>query len=128
MNFVAVGAVALGGALGSVMRYLLDGFIQSVVRSDFPFGIFIVNITGGLVMGLLTELMALKWNVSLEARTFLITGVLGGYTTFSTFSLQSALLIERHAYGMAAVYIVGSAVLSIVALFAGMWIVRVIYG
>ena len=128
MNFVAVGAVALGGALGSVMRYLLDGFIQSVVRSDFPFGIFIVNITGGLVMGLLTELMALKWNVSLEARTFLITGVLGGYTTFSTFSLQSALLIERHAYGIAAVYIVGSAVLSIVALFAGMWIVRVIYG
>jgi len=127
MNFVAVGAVALGGALGSVMRYLLDGFIQSVVRSDFPFGIFIVNITGGLVMGLLTELMALKWNVSLEARTFLITGVLGGYTTFSTFSLQSALLIERHAYGMAAVYIVGSAVLSILALFAGLWIVRVIY-
>ena len=60
-------------------------------------------------------------------RAFLTTGILGGYTTFSTFSLESAMLIERHAYGQAAVYIVGSALLSIMALFAGLWIVRVIY-
>ena len=127
MNFGMIGAVATGGAIGSVTRYYLDSLIQSLVGSPFPFGIFVVNISGGLIMGLLTEMMALKWNVSMETRAFLTTGILGGYTTFSTFSLQSAMLIERHAYGQAAVYIAGSAVLSIVALFAGLWIVRVIY-
>ena len=68
--------------------------------------------------------MALKFNVSPEMRAFLTTGILGGYTTFSTFSLDSALLIERGAYASAAAYVVGSAMLSIVALFAGLWIVR----
>jgi len=127
MNFGMIGAVATGGAIGSLARYYLDSLIQSLAGSTFPFGIFVVNISGGLIMGLLTELMALKWNVSMETRAFLTTGILGGYTTFSTFSLQSAMLIERHAYGQAAIYIVGSAVLSIVALFAGFWIVRSIY-
>jgi CrcB protein len=127
MNFAVIGAVAAGGAIGSVVRYLLDGLIQGRVGSGFPFGIFVVNITGGLVMGLLTELMALKWNVSMETRAFLTTGILGGYTTFSTYSLQSAMLIERHAYGQAAVYIAGSAALSILALFAGLWIIRAAY-
>jgi CrcB protein len=127
MNFMVMGAVAAGGAIGSVARYLLNGFIQSAAWGGYPFGIFIINISGGLIMGVLTELMALKWNVSLELRAFLTTGILGGYTTFSTFSLDSAMLIERHAYGQAAVYIVGSALLSIIALFAGLWIVRAIY-
>ena len=83
--------------------------------------------TRGLVMGILTELMALKWNVPLEMRAFLTTGILGGYTTFSTFSLDSALLIERGAYASAAIYIVGSAAVSILALFAGLWLIRGIY-
>jgi len=127
MNYPVIGAVAVGGAIGSVARYVLNGFIQSAAWGGFPFGIFIVNISGGLIMGILTELMALKWNVSLELRAFLTTGILGGYTTFSTFSLDSAMLIERHAYGQAVAYIAGSALLSIAALFAGLWIVRVIY-
>jgi CrcB protein len=71
--------------------------------------------------------MALKFNVSPEVRAFLTTGVLGGYTTFSTFSLEAALLIERHAYGQAAFYIAGSALLSVAALFAGLWLMRSIY-
>ena len=127
MNWAVAGAVAAGGAIGSVARYMLNGFIQSADWGGFPFGIFIVNITGGLIMGVLTALMALKWNVSLELRAFLTTGILGGYTTFSTFSLDSAMLIQRHAYGQAATYIVGSALLSILALFAGLWLVRAIY-
>jgi CrcB protein len=127
MNFAVVGAVAAGGAIGSVARYLLNGFIQSAAWGGFPYGIFIVNISGGFIMGVLTELMALKFSVSLEWRAFLTTGILGGYTTFSTFSLDSAMLIERQAYGQAAAYIVGSALLSIIALFAGLWIVRVVY-
>ena len=122
-----MGAVAAGGAIGSAARYVLNGLIQSAAWGGFPFGIFIVNISGGLIMGILTELMALKWNVSLELRAFLTTGILGGYTTFSTFSLDSAMLIQRHDYTTAGAYVVGSAILSIVALFCGMWLVRVIY-
>jgi len=127
MNWTVMGAVGIGGAIGSVARYVLNSLIQSAAWGGFPFGIFIVNITGGLLMGVLTELMALKWNVTPELRAFLTTGILGGYTTFSTFSLDSALLIERHAYGQAAVYVLGSTLLSITALFAGLWLVRLIY-
>jgi CrcB protein len=127
MNYPVLGAVAAGGALGSAARYILNSFIQSVAWEGFPYGIFAVNISGGLIMGLLTELMALKWNVSQEMRAFLTTGILGGYTTFSTFSLDSALLIQRGAYASAAVYVVGSTLLSILALFAGLWLVRAVY-
>src|SRR4051812_26032832 len=127
MNYAVMGAVAAGGAIGSVARYVLSGLIQSAAWGGFPFGIFLVNISGGFIMGLLAEAMALKFNVSLEMRAFLTTGILGGYTTFSTFSLDSALLIQRQAYGQAAVYVGGSTLLSILALFAGLWIMRVIY-
>jgi CrcB protein len=127
MNYGVVGSVAAGGAIGSAARYLIASWLQSPAWTGFPFAIFIVNITGGLVMGLLTELMALKFQVGPEMRAFLTTGILGGYTTFSTFSLEAALLIERQAYGQAALYIAGSALLSILALFAGLWIVRLAY-
>jgi fluoride exporter len=127
MNYAVLGAVAAGGAIGSAARYVLNSLIQSAAWGGFPFGIFIVNISGGLIMGLLTGLMALKWNVSLELRAFLTTGILGGYTTFSTFSLDSVMLIERGAYGQAIGYIIGSAVLSILAVFAGLWLMRGLY-
>jgi fluoride exporter len=118
-------AVALGGALGSLLRYFVAGAIQSPAN-PFPIGIFVVNITGGFVMGVIVEMSALKLQLSPEVRAFLTVGILGGYTTFSTFSLDSVLLIQRGAYASAAMYIVGSAMLSILALFAGLWIVRVI--
>jgi len=121
-----VTAVALGGALGSVARYFVST-IQSPTWTGFPYAIFTVNVSGGFIMGVLTELMALKLNVSSEVRAFLTTGIMGGYTTFSTFSLESALLIQRQAYVTATGYVVGSAVLSIAALFCGLWIIRAIY-
>ncbi|MES2295297.1 MAG: fluoride efflux transporter CrcB [Pseudomonadota bacterium] len=127
MNYAVMAAVAVGGAIGSVARYLMAGFVQAAAWEGFPYGIFVVNVSGGFIMGLLVELMALKWNVSLEMRAFLTTGIMGGYTTFSTFSLDSALLIQRGSYASAAAYIVGSAVLSILALFAGLWAVRTLY-
>ena len=127
MNYAVMATVAVGGAIGSVVRYLMAGWIQSAAWEGFPYGIFVVNISGGFVMGLLVELMALKWSVSLEMRAFLTTGILGGYTTFSTFSLDSALLIERGSYVSAAIYIAGSALLSILALFAGLWAVQTLY-
>ena len=117
-------AVALGGALGSLLRYFVAGAVQSATWPGFPWGIFVVNITGGFAMGLIVELSALKLNLTPEVRAFLTVGILGGYTTFSTFSLDSALLIERGDYSGAALYIVGSALLSILALFIGLWFVR----
>lgn len=127
MQWGVVLMVALGGALGSVVRYLVAGAVQPAWWPGFPVGIFVVNITGGLVMGLITALAALKLNLTPEMRAFLTTGVLGGYTTFSTFSLDSAMLMERGAYVQATAYVIGSVVLSILALFAGLWIVRTLY-
>lgn len=121
MNPNTLAAVALGGALGSLLRYFVASSIPS---SPFPWGIFVVNVTGGFLMGVIVELGALKLHLAPELRAFLTIGILGGYTTFSTFSLDSVLLIQRGAYGSAAAYVAGSTVLSILALFAGLWAVR----
>jgi CrcB protein len=124
MQFSILAAVALGGALGSLLRYFAASAIQSPASAGFPWAIFLVNVSGGFAMGLIVELSALKLQIGPELRAFLTVGVLGGYTTFSTFSLESALLIQRGAYATAAAYIAGSALLSIAALFAGLWVVR----
>ena len=116
-------AVAGGGALGSLLRYYLAGAIQPA-GAAFNWGIFVVNVTGGFLMGLIVELGALKLNLTPEIRAFLTVGILGGYTTFSTFSLDSVLLLQRGAYAGAALYIAGSTLLSIGALFAGLFLVR----
>ncbi|MBV9570190.1 MAG: fluoride efflux transporter CrcB [Alphaproteobacteria bacterium] len=116
-------AVALGGAIGSLARYFVASVVQQST-AQFPWGIFVVNVSGGFLMGVIVELSALKLNVSPEMRAFLTVGILGGYTTFSTFSLDSALLIQRGAYATVAAYVIGSTVLSILALFAGLWIMR----
>ena len=92
--------------MGSLARYSVASLVQSAAWPGFPWGIFTVNITGGFVMGVLTEALALKFNPP-EIRAFLMVGVMGGYTTFSSFSLDSALLIERGAYASAAAYIGG---------------------
>ncbi|MEP6830891.1 MAG: fluoride efflux transporter CrcB [Rhizomicrobium sp.] len=127
MQWGVLSMVALGGALGSLVRYLVAGAVQPAWWPGFPFGIFVVNITGGLAMGLITALTALKLNLAPEMRAFLTTGILGGYTTFSTFSLDSAMLMQRGAYAQAGAYVIGSVVLSILALFAGLWLVRALY-
>ncbi len=126
MQYGILLAVAIGGAAGSLLRYALAGIVQDASASQFPWGIFVVNVSGGLIMGILVELMALKWSVTPELRAFLTVGILGGYTTFSTFSLDAALLIERGDWGGAAAYIVGSTLLSIAALFAGMGLMRAV--
>ena len=117
-------AIAIGGAAGSLARHYLSSGIYNVTGSAFPYGILIVNVLGGLIMGVVVELGALKLNYSLEMRAFLTTGILGGFTTFSTFSLDAALLIERGDWLGAVTYMVGSVLLSLGALFAGLWLVR----
>jgi fluoride exporter len=117
-------AIAIGGAVGSLARHYLSSGIYSVTGTAFPYGILMVNVLGGLIMGMVVELGALKLNYSLEMRAFLTTGILGGFTTFSTFSLDAALLIERGDWLGAALYMVGSVALSVLALFGGLWLVR----
>ena len=119
-------AVGVGGGLGALARYYIAGALQPA-GALFNWGIFAVNISGGLMMGMIVEASALKLNLSPELRAFLAVGILGGYTTFSTFSLDSALLLQRGEYLQAAAYVIGSVVLSILALFAGLSLIRNFY-
>jgi CrcB protein len=116
--------VFLGGGLGAMMRHGVNLATARLLGSAFPWHTFIINITGSLVMGLIAGWFALKAGASQDWRLFLTTGILGGYTTFSAFSLDAALLYERGELGQAAFYVVGSVLLSIAGLFAGLWLVR----
>lgn len=124
MTPMMIAAVAVGGAAGSVARYLTMGAIGHWLGTSFPFGTLAVNVLGSLIMGVLVEASALAWSPSPELRALLTVGVLGGFTTFSTFSLDAAVLIERQQQGLAAVYAVVSVAASVAALFAGMAVVR----
>jgi fluoride exporter len=116
--------VAAGGAIGSALRYGINVWSGRVFGTEFPWGTVIVNIAGCLAMGLLIGAMALKLSVSNEARAFLATGILGGFTTFSAFSLDFALLVERKSYGPAMAYGLASVGLSLAAIFVGLAISR----
>ncbi len=116
--------IALGGAVGAALRHAMNIGIAKTAGGDFPWHTMLINISGSFVMGMLITLMALRWNVTNELRAFLTTGILGGYTTFSAFSLDFAVLVERKAYALAGAYALGSVVLSLVAIFAGMALAR----
>jgi fluoride exporter len=116
--------VALGGAIGSVLRYLVGLASGWLFGVNFPWGTLAVNIAGSLAMGLVIGLAASKFQLTNELRVFAATGFLGGFTTFSAFSLDFALLFERKDYGLAGLYLAGSVGLSILALFAGLYLVR----
>lgn len=123
MNGWAVAAVAAGGAAGSVLRYLMMAGVGRWTGAGFPWGTLMVNVVGSLVMGILVEGVARKFSLVGIWQVFLFVGVLGGFTTFSTFSLDLVTLMDRHA-GLAAVYAVGSVVAGVAALFLGMALVR----
>ena len=116
--------VFLGGGLGAAIRHGMNLASARAFVTGFPYGTLLINITGSLVMGLTAAYFAFKGDASQHWRLFLATGVLGGYTTFSAFSLDAALLWERGAVGQAAAYLAGSVVLAILGLFAGLWVVR----
>ena len=117
-------AIAFGGAIGATARYLLISAIGRWLGDGFPWGTLVVNVVGCLIMGALTELMALKWNVGLELRALLTVGILGGFTTFSTFALDTAVLNARAAFGTSTTYILASVLLSIGGFYAGLLAVR----
>lgn len=120
-NLLLVGA---GGAIGSMVRYLVGLWTLHRWGPGFPWGTLGVNITGSFLIGLLAELIMRKFGASAELRLFLITGVLGGYTTFSAFSLDTITLFERGDAALAVTYIAASVVLSILAVFAGLALMR----
>ena len=119
-------AVAAGGALGAVARYLAASQVMQWLGAGFPYGTLTVNVVGSFILGLLTETMALAWSPSPELRALLVVGVLGAFTTFSTFSLDTILLIERHQWALAALYILVSVAFSVGGLFAGLRVARLV--
>jgi fluoride exporter len=116
--------VAVGGAIGSVLRHFVNLASLRLFGPNFPWGTVAVNVIGSFVMGAFIELLARRWQGSAELRLFVATGILGGFTTFSAFSLDFAVLWERGAGGQAIAYAAGSVVVSLLALFAGLWFVR----
>ncbi len=116
--------VFLGAGIGGALRHAVNVAAFRVAGYGYPFGTLAVNVSGSLAMGLLAGYFAYRTGTNQHVRLFLTTGVLGGFTTFSAFSLDTALLIERHDYGAAAGYIVGSVALSLVAIFVGIALFR----
>jgi CrcB protein len=116
--------VFIGAGLGGALRHGVNVGAARLFGYGFPLGTLIVNIAGSFLMGLLAGYFAFRPGINQHMRLFLTTGVLGGFTTFSAFSLDTALLLERHALGLAAGYVVGSVAASLSALFFGLAIFR----
>ncbi len=119
-------AVAAGGAVGAVGRYLVVSGVGHWIGHGFPWGTLIVNVLGSIAMGVLVEVMAVVWSPSAEVRALLVVGVLGAFTTFSTFSLDVVVLIDRGELLPALAYILASVVVCVAGLYAGMHGMRAI--
>jgi fluoride exporter len=120
--------VFLGAGLGGCLRHTVNVLSARAFGMNFPWGTFLINISGSLVMGLLAGFFAFRSGAgwTQHARLFALTGVLGGYTTFSAFSLDAALLFERGEPGLMAAYVVSSVLLALAGVFGGLCLVRVL--
>jgi CrcB protein len=116
--------VMAGGAVGAGLRHLVGLTSLRLFGSGFPIGTLTVNVLGCFLLGVFVELLALRLSGSASLRLLIATGLLGGFTTFSAFSLDVALLWERGAVGTAAFYLSTSVILSVLAMFAGLAVVR----
>jgi CrcB protein len=119
-----IGAVAVGGAIGSVGRLLVGVAIQQRVGTSFPVATLVINLTGSLVLGFIVQMLLDTSADSPVMRAFLTTGLCGGYTTFSTFSYDLAILVEEGSTGRAALYATASVGLALAGMFAGFAIAR----
>ena len=120
----AVLLVFVGGGLGAVLRHAINRLAFALWGAGVPAGTMIVNVVGSLAMGLLVGLFASHPAISQSTRLFLTTGLLGGFTTFSAFSLDALALYERGQVGLAVAYVAASVMLSLVAIAAGYFLVR----
>jgi CrcB protein len=117
-------AVFLGGGLGAAARHGINLLSVQFAGARYPWGTFFINVAGSLLIGVLVEWFALRAQAGPVLRLFLVTGVLGGFTTFSAFSLEVGLLYQRGELGTAIAYAVASVVCGVAAMFAGMYAVR----
>lgn len=117
-------SIAFGGAIGAVLRHLAGLAALRAFGPSFPWGTMAVNILGSFVMGVLVAVFAHVWQPSADMKAFLTVGLLGGFTTFSAFSLDAVMLWERGDVAGAAAYVGGSVVLSVLALMAGLFLIR----
>ena len=120
-------AVAIGGAIGAVARFQLSQSFTKSFSGDFIYNIMVANIIGCFLMGVCYEFMNLKMNVGVEWRAFFMVGILGAFTTFSSFALDVFILVERGNFLNASMYILSSVVFSILGLFIGIYIMRTIF-
>jgi CrcB protein len=116
----------LGGGIGAGARYLVQSAMMRSLGAGFPWWTFAINIAGSFLMGVVVTIVAQRLDNSPEVRTFLATGILGGFTTFSAFSLDAANLIDGKQPTAAAVYVVGSVIFSILGLYAGLAITKAV--
>lgn len=120
-------AIALGGALGSMARYATGVYVGRWLGSSFPWGTLLINIVGSFLIGAFAESFALRWSAAPVTRVFLVVGICGGYTTFSTFSLDVVTLLNRGEALIAGAYMTASIALGIAALFAGLHTMRLVF-
>lgn len=120
--------IALGGAVGAVLRYLVSNGVYVLAGKDFPYGTLSVNVLGSLLMGILYVLLVERLAFAVEWRAFLMIGVLGAFTTFSTFSIETMLLMESGDYARALLNIMVSVVLCVGATWVGVVGFRHVYG
>jgi fluoride exporter len=126
LNWVFILAVALGGAIGSVARYLVGIGSGKLLGFNFPWGTLVINIVGSMLIGVFAGMFAFKWDLPQALRVFLTVGICGGFTTFSTFSLDTYYLIERGELAAAGFYVVSSVIFSIIGLVAALHLIRVL--
>ena len=119
--------VFLGAGIGGSLRHFVNVLAMRLGEPTYV-GTAFINITGSLLIGLFVEYFALKSHLPRRWLLFITTGIMGGYTTFSTFSLETVLLVERSQYVTAFAYVVGSFVLSVGATFSAFWILRSLLG
>jgi len=117
----------LGGGIGAGIRYLTQVAMVRALGPAFPWWTFAINVSGSFAMGVIATMVMLRFDGSPELRAFLATGILGGFTTFSAFSLDAANLMSKHENGAAAFYILGSVGLSIAGLYAGVALAKAIW-
>ncbi|MDH5489327.1 MAG: fluoride efflux transporter CrcB [Rhodospirillaceae bacterium] len=124
MSLQMVLYVGLGGAIGAMARFLTMSAIGHYFHGTFPFGTFAVNVVGSFALGALLEIMALQWSPSPELRALMVVGVLGAFTTFSTFSMDLYYLLNRGEIMQGALYATGSVLLCVAGFWAGMSVFR----
>lgn len=118
--------VALGGGLGAAARFMLSGFVVRSLGATWPLGTLAVNLTGAFLIGFIVGALTARFDGHEAMRLFLVTGVLGGFTTFSAFSLEVALMIERHAWGSALAYALIAVMGTTVLVFAGKFLAETV--